>query len=176
LAGYTIAFRVIVFTLLPSWGMANAASTLVGQNLGAGKPDRAETSVWRTAMFNTLFLIFIAILFFSFASPILELFDPTPEVKAYGMDALTIICFGYLFFAYGMVVGQGFNGAGDTRTPMWISLGVFWAVQIPLSWWLSVPLGWGPTGVFVSIALCHSLYAIVSIIIFRMGHWKKVQV
>ena len=176
LAGYTIAFRVIVFTLLPSWGMANAAATLVGQNLGAGFPDRAEASAWRTALWNTIFLVFVAIVFFLFANPILTLFAPEESVRAIGIEALRIICFGYIFFAYGMVIGQSFNGSGDTFTPLIISLVVFWAIQIPLAYVLSITYEWGPTGVFFCIAFCHSLYAVVAIALFKRGKWKTVKV
>jgi putative MATE family efflux protein len=176
LAGYTIAFRVIVFTLLPSWGMANAAATLVGQNLGANQPGRAEISVWRTALFNTIFLVAIAIGFFIFADPILDLFVKEAEVKRIGMAALQIICFGYIFFAYGMVVGQAFNGAGDTRTPLYISLFVFWLIQIPLAYFLALNLDLKSNGVFFSIAICHSLYAIIAVILFRRGKWKLTKV
>jgi putative MATE family efflux protein len=176
LAGYTIAFRVIVFTLLPSWGMANAAATLVGQNLGAKQPERAATSVWRTAKYNALFLVTVSLIFFLFAQPILSFFTDEPEVKRIGISALEIICLGYIFFSYGMVISQAFNGAGDTRTPMWISLVVFWFIQIPLAYWLSIELNWQSNGVFYSIAIAHSLYAIVSILLFRKGKWTLIQV
>ena len=176
LAGYTIAFRVIVFTLLPSWGMANAAATLVGQNLGAKQPERAETSVWRIAKFNTLFLLVISTIFFIFADPILGLFTDQEPVREIGKSALQIICFGYIFFAYGMVLGQGFNGAGDTKTPMYISLFVFWLVQIPMAYLLAVTFEWEGKGVFFSIAFAHSLYAITAMVLFKQGKWKTVQV
>lgn len=176
LAGYTIAFRVIVFTLLPSWGMANAAATLVGQNLGAGHPDRAETSAWRTALWNTIFLVVVAIVFFVFAHPILSIFGVEDTVRDIGIEALRIICFGYIFFAYGMVIGQAFNGSGDTFTPLMISLVVFWAIQIPMAYVLSITYEWGPTGVFFCIAFCHSLYAVVAIALFKRGKWKTVKV
>lgn len=176
LAGYTIAFRLIVFTLLPSWGMANAAATLVGQNLGAKQPERAETSVWRIAKYNTLFLVVVATVFFIFSNPILSFFTAQAEVHTIGKSALQIICFGYIFFAYGMVLGQAFNGAGDTKTPMFISLFVFWLVQIPMAYYLAVPLGWEGDGVFFSIAFSHSLYAIIAMILFKRGKWKTVQV
>lgn len=175
-AGYQISFRVIVFTLLPSWGMANAAATLVGQNLGAKQPERAETSVWRTAWWNTVFLICVAILFSVFADQVLAVFDQSGFVKETAKNALRIICFGYIFFAYGMVVGQAFNGAGDTLTPLLISLGVFWFIQIPLAYYLAITLGWESNGVFVCIAFAHSLYAIVAIWLFRRGKWKSVKV
>ncbi|MEQ9186417.1 MAG: MATE family efflux transporter [Cryomorphaceae bacterium] len=176
LAGYTIAFRVIVFTLLPSWGMANAAATLVGQNLGAKQPERAEISVWRAAMYNTIFLLLVSIIFFIFSEEILNFFTDEIVVREIGTSALRIICAGYIFFSYGMVIGQAFNGAGDTRTPMWISLIVFWLVQIPLSYYLSVELGWKSDGVFVCIAFAHSLYAVVAIVLFKRGKWKLKEV
>ncbi len=176
LAGYTIAFRVIVFTLLPSWGMANAAATLVGQNLGANSPDRAETSVWRIAWYNTFFLVAIAVIFFLIANPLLQFFTSEQEVQAIGKSALQIICFGYIFFAFGMVLGQAFNGAGDTYTPTVISAIVFWVIQIPVAYSLSIPMDFKENGVFISIALAHSLYAIVAIFVFRRGKWKTVKV
>ncbi len=175
-AGYQMSFRVIVFTLLPSWGMANAAATLVGQNLGAGSPERAATSVWRTALWNTIFLVFVAIVFSVFAEAVLSVFNQSGVVLETAVNALRIICFGYIFFAYGMVIGQAFNGAGDTRTPLFISLGVFWLVQIPMAYLLAVYYDWGPNGVFVCIAVCHSLYAVVAIHLFKRGKWKTVTV
>ncbi|MEP1097456.1 MAG: MATE family efflux transporter [Cyclobacteriaceae bacterium] len=176
IAGYQMSFRVIIFTLLPSWGMANAAATLVGQNLGAKKPDRAEISVWKTARWNTIFLIFIAILFSIFADEILSIFNQSGLVQQTAIDALRIICFGYIFFAYGMVIGQAFNGSGDTRTPLYINLVVFWVIQIPLAYLLSIVLDWGPEGVFFCIAFCHSLYAVVAIWLFKKGKWKTTKV
>ncbi|WP_420578043.1 MATE family efflux transporter [Ekhidna sp.] len=175
-AGYQLSFRVIVFTLLPSFGMANAAATLVGQNLGAKKPDRAETSVWRTAKWNTIFLVSVAIVFSIFADQVLGIFDQSGIVLETAKSALRIICFGYIFFAYGMVIGQAFNGAGDTLTPLWINIVVFWAIQIPLSYYLSVLNDWGADGVFFCIAFCHSLYAVIAIVLFKRGKWKTVEV
>ena len=175
-AGYQLAFRVIVFTLLPSWGMANAAATLVGQNLGAKQPDRAETSVWRTAKWNTIFLICVAILFSIFSHEVLAIFDQSGVVLETAIQALRIICFGYIFFAYGMVIGQAFNGAGDTYTPLWINMVVFWAIQIPLAYVLSITYDWGPNGVFFCIAFCHSLYAVIAIVLFKRGKWKTIEV
>lgn len=176
LAGYTIAFRIIVFTLLPSWGMANAAATLVGQNLGAKQPDRAETSVWRTALYNAVFLLVVSIAFFLFADPVLGLFTDEVNVREIGKSALQIICLGYIFFSYGMVIGQAFNGAGDTLTPLIISLVVFWLIQIPLAYYLAVVQGWESNGVFTCIAFAHSLYAIAAILLFRRGNWKAMRV
>ena len=175
-AGYQLAFRVIVFTLLPSFGMANASATLVGQNLGAKKPDRAEKSVWKTAKWNTIFLISVAIVFSIFSDEVLGIFDQSGLVLETAKNALRIICFGYIFFAYGMVVGQAFNGAGDTFTPLWINIVVFWAIQIPLTYLLSVIYGWGPNGVFFCIAFCHSLYAVIAIVLFRRNKWKTIEV
>ena len=176
LAGYTISFRVIVFTILPAWGMSNAAATLVGQNLGAKQPERAEKSVWKTAFYCMVFLGVVSVAFFVFADPIIGFFTQEAVVKSIAIDALKIICLGYLFFAYGMVMTQAFNGAGDTKTPMFINVGVFWLFQIPFAYLLAVPLGWQETGVFVSIAVAHSLHAVVAILIFRRGKWKTVQV
>lgn len=176
LAGYTIAFRVIVFTILPSWGMANAAATLVGQNLGAERPDRAEASVWKTAKWNMFFLGSISLIFIVFAPQILTLFTTDPEALFIGQRALQIICIGYVFFAYGMVISQSFNGAGDTRTPLLINFVVFWLMQIPLSYFLAVWLDLKGDGVFTSIALCHSVHALICIWLFRKGRWKTVKV
>lgn len=176
-AGYTLAFRVIIFTLLPSFGIANAAATLVGQNLGAQQPDRAETSVWKAALYNTFFLFGVSVVFFVFADPILHLlFKAEAAELAVAKSALQIICLGYIFFSYGMVIGQAFNGAGDTLTPMLISLVVFWLIQIPLTYLLAIHLNWKSDGVFASIAICHSLYAIAAITLFKRGKWKLTKV
>jgi len=176
LAGYTIAFRVIVFTILPTWGMANAAATLVGQNLGAKEPERAEKSVWKTAFYSMVFLGVVSVIFFSFAAPIISFFSDEIQVQGIAASALKIICLGYLFFAYGMVISQAFNGAGDTKTPMIINVFVFWLFQIPFAYLLSVNLDMKETGVFISIAAAHSIHAVVCVLIFRRGKWKTVQV
>lgn len=176
LAGYTIAMRVIVFTILPAWGLSNAAATLVGQNLGANEPGRAEASVWKTAYYNVLFLGMVAVVFFVAAEPIIGLFDQSATVKDIGISALRTICFGYIFFAYGMVISQAFNGAGDTKTPLVVNFVVFWLIQIPLAYWLAVHLNWQERGVFFTIAFCHSLQAVVSIVLFRRGKWKLIKV
>ncbi|MEM9325369.1 MAG: MATE family efflux transporter [Bacteroidota bacterium] len=175
-AGYQISFRVIVFTILPAWGMSNAAATLVGQNLGANQPERAERSVWKTAFYCMVFLGIVSAIFFAFADPIISVFKQGEEVKAIAIDSLKIICLGYLFFAYGMVMTQAFNGSGDTKTPMYINIGVFWLFQIPFAYLLAIPWGWEETGVFVSIAVAHSIHAVVAILIFRRGRWKTVKV
>lgn len=176
LAGYTIAIRVIVFAILPAWGMANAAATLVGQNLGAQQPARAEKSVWRTAFFNMIFLGVVTILFFTLATPILSFFSSDTNVLASGIECLQIVSLGYIFYAYGMVVSQAFNGAGDTRTPTLVNLVGFWMFQIPLAYALAVFFTWGPSGVYAAIAIAESLIALVSIYIFKKGHWKNVKI
>lgn len=173
-AGYTIAFRIIIFTILPSWGMANAAATLVGQNLGAKQPERAEKSVWQASRYNMLFLLGVSIIFFIFAHTFVSMFNDNPTVVQYGVDSLRIICLGYIAYAYGMVISQAFNGAGDTFTPTVINLVAFWAVQIPLAYSLAMPAGWGPNGVFAAIAISESLLALIAILVFRRGRWKTV--
>lgn len=175
-AAYTVAIRIIMFTILPSWGLANAAATLVGQNLGAEKPERAEISVWRTAILNMVFLIFVGIIFSIFAKEIIGLFDKTPKVIEIGVICLQIICLGYIFFGYGMVLSQALNGAGDTKTPTIINLICFWALEIPLAYILAKVLDWGPSGVFWSIAISESILAIIAIFVFRRGKWKNMKV
>jgi putative MATE family efflux protein len=176
LAGYTIAIRVIMFTILPSWGMSNASATLVGQNLGAGQPDRAEQSVWKTGFYNMLFLAFIMVIFFLFSGSILELFTSDKDVIFYGMRCLQIIAFGYIFYGYGMVIAQSFNGAGDTVTPTILNLFAFWFLQIPLAYMLAIQLGFGPEGVYAAIPISESALTIVGIVIFKKGKWKTVKI
>lgn len=176
LAGYGIAFRIIMFTILPSWGLSNAAATLVGQNLGAGFPDRAEQSVWKSAYYNMIFLFVISLIFGIWAEWFVRLFTVEPEVVKYGALALRVICCGYIFFAYGMVIGQSFNGAGDTKTPTIINFFCFWLFEVPLAWVLARTFELGPLGIFLAIAVASSLFAIVSIVIFKRGNWKTVQV
>lgn len=175
-AGYTIAIRIIVFTILPSWGMANAAATLVGQNLGAGQPDRAETSAWRAAYCNVAFLFLVGVVFYLAAAPIVGFFDRTPGVVAVAVQSLRIFCLGYLAFAFGMVMTQALNGAGDTRTPTLLNLICFWAIEIPLAYLLANPVDWGPPGVFWAVAFSESLLAVGAVWIFRQGRWKLVKV
>jgi len=176
LAGYTIAIRVIVFAILPAWGMANAAATLVGQNLGANQPDRAEKSVWRTAFFNMIFLGLVTILFFSMADPILRLFTSDEAVLENGILCLQIVSLGYIFYAYGMVISQAFNGAGDTATPTVLNFFGFWTFQIPLAYALAIIFDFGPPGVYAAISIAESCIAIVAIIIFKRGKWKLVKI
>jgi putative MATE family efflux protein len=172
LAGYTIALRIIIFAILPSWGMSNAAATLVGQNLGAGKPERAERSVWVTGFCNMVFLGLVTIVFVVFARPLINIFTTDPDVVPYGIDALRYISYGYVFYAYGMVMVASFNGAGDTTTPTLINLGCYWLFQIPLAYTLALPLGMGARGVFMAICIAESTIAVVGMLIFRRGKWK----
>ena len=172
-AGYIFGIRVIVFALLPSWGMANAAATMVGQALGARDPDRAERAVWKAGFYNMIFLGIVGIVFILFAPQIIWLFTADPKVAPYGVDCLRIVAYGFLFYAYGMVLGQSFNGAGDTWTPTIINLFVFWLFEIPLAYVLSIVMGLGPRGVFVSITLAFSTLAVVSAAVFRRGRWKQ---
>lgn len=176
LAGYTIAIRIVVFTILPAWGMANAGATLVGQNLGAKQPERAERSVWRAAFFNMLFLGTVSVIYFFTAPYLMHFFTQDPLVTQYGAQCLRLVTIGYIFYAYGMVVSQAFNGAGDTRTPTLINLFGFWCFQIPLAYLLAMVFDWGPSGVFIAISVAESMIAIASIIIFRKGRWKNVKV
>ncbi len=175
-AGYTIAIRVIMFTLLPAWGLANAAATLVGQNLGASKPERAEASVWKCASFNLMFLLGVAVVLFIGAEGIIGLFSSQPHVVETGKLALRVLCMGYGFYAYGMVVIQSLNGAGDTKTPTVLNLIAFWAVQIPTAYVLAVILDLGPVGVFAAVPIAESVLAMLGIWRFRLGGWKVVKV
>ncbi|KAA3440052.1 MATE family efflux transporter [Rufibacter hautae] len=176
LAGYTIAFRIITFTLLPAWGLSSAAATLVGQNLGAGKPRRAEISVWLTARYNMIFLAVVTAGFFLFGEHLSSFFTQEPEVISIASEGLTIITLGYVFFGLGMVMVQAFNGAGDTRTPAFINILVLWIIEIPLAYLLAIHLGFGITGIFVTIACSHSSHALVSWWVFRRGRWKAVKI
>jgi putative MATE family efflux protein len=158
LAGYTVALRIIIFALLPSWGMSNAAATLVGQNLGAGKPERAERSVWVTGFINMVFLAGVTVVFIVLAKPLIGIFSTDPNVVPYGVDALRYISYGYIFYAYGMVMVASFNGAGDTTTPTFINFGL------------------GARGVFFAITIAESTVAVVGVLVFRRGRWKTRQI
>ena len=173
-AGYTIAIRVIIFAIMPAWGLANAAATLVGQNLGAGQTLRAEQSAWKAAFYNLLFLSMITVLFMVFAPNIIGFFSTDPKVLAAGVSCLRIVSIGYPFCAYGMVIGQSLNGAGDTLSPTLINLLVFWIIGIPLAYFLSIHLQ--GMGVYVAIASSDFLLAFLSIWVFRQGKWKSIKV
>jgi putative MATE family efflux protein len=172
LAGYTIAVRLIIFALLPSWGLSNAAATMVGQGLGARKPDRAEASVWRAGGYNAVFLSGVGVIFLLAAPLLLRAFTSDPEVTGYAVACLRIVAIGFPFYAYGMVLTQSFNGAGDTWTPTWLNFLCFWVFEIPLAWSLAGPAGLGPSGVFWAIMAAFSLLAGASAAVFRRGAWK----
>lgn len=176
LAGYTIAIRVIMFTLMPSWGMSNAAATLVGQNLGANKPKRAETSVWKTGKYNAVFMGLVSVVYLLFAQQIVGLFNATPIVVKSGALCLQVIALGYVFYAYGMVVTQAFNGSGDTRTPTRLNLIAFWLFQLPLAYVLAFVFKMDELGVFVAITAAQVLLAVLSIVWFKKGRWKTISV
>lgn len=176
LAGYTIAIRVMMFTLMPAWGMSNAAATLVGQNLGAQKPDRAEQSVWKTGRYTAYFMGLVSLVYLVFATHIIELFNTQPDVVKYGSLCLRVLAAGYIFYAYGMVVIQSFNGAGDTKTPTYINFVCFWLFQLPFAYLTAITLDFGPIGVFASITAAEVLIAVIGIIWFKKGKWKLVKV
>ena len=176
LAGYTIAIRIVIFGLLPSWGMSNAAATLVGQNLGAKKPDRAARSVFLAGLYNMTFLGVVGLCFFLFSHGLVGLFTSDPAIAPVAADGLRIIAAGFLFYAWGMVLVQSFNGAGDTWTPTVINFFVFWLWEIPLAWVLAVRLGLGPRGIFYAITIAFSTLAVVGGLLFRRGKWKEKKV
>jgi len=176
LAGYTIAIRIVIFVILPSWGLSNAAATLVGQNLGAGKPDRAETSVWRTGFYNMLFLGGVGVILIMFAEPAVRLFTHDPEVIPLAASCLRILSYGNIGYAYGMVMLQAFNGAGDTITPTWVNLFGFWFLEIPLAYWLAIPMYLRSKGVFFSIVIAEGSIALAGILLFRRGRWKQQKI
>ena len=176
LAGFTIAIRIIIFALLPAWGLANAAATLVGQSLGAGKPERGEQAVWRAAFYNVIFLGAAGLCFVVFAKPIAHAFTADPVVASIAADCLRIISYGYLFYAYAMVLTNSFNGAGDTWTPTWLNLFCFWLWEIPIAWVLARHFNLGPQGVAWSVTIAFSTLAVASAVLFRRGRWKLKRV
>jgi len=175
-AGYTVGIRIFIFAILPSWGLSSAAATLVGQNLGAQKPDRAERSVWLTGLYNMVFLGIVTIVFVAFPEPIIRLFTDDPAVIPFGVDCLRIISYGNLAYAYGMVMVQSFNGAGDTFTPTVVNIFGYWLFQLPVAYWLAFHTSLGPKGVFAAIPIAEAAIALVGVILFRRGRWKGKQI
>ena len=175
-AGYTVAIRIVIFFILPSWGLSNAAATLVGQNLGAKHPDRAEQAVWRTGFYNMVFLGAIGVFFVIFATPAVSLFVHDPVVVPLAATALRIMSCGNVAYAYGMVMLQAFNGAGDTITPTIVNFFGFWVLELPLAWWLATHTGLHSSGAIVSIVIAEGFMAAVSIVLFRRGRWKTQRI
>ena len=176
LAAYTIAIRIVIFAILPSWGLSNAAATLVGQNLGAGRPDRARNAVWRTGLWNMIFLGSVGIVFIVFAPWIIGLFTQDPAVVPVAVDCLRIFSCGNIAFAYGMVLMQAFNGAGDTLTPTYINLFGFWILEIPLAWWLAMHSFMHVNGVFVAVVVAQAVVVLIGLVLFRQGRWAKQRI
>jgi putative MATE family efflux protein len=175
-AGYTIAIRIVVFFILPSWGLSNAAATLVGQNLGAKRPDRAAQSVWQTGFYNMLFLGVIGVFFIVFATPVVKLFVSDPAVVPIAAIALRTFSCGNIGYAYGMVMLQAFNGAGDTLTPTIVNFFGFWVLELPLAWWLAVSLHWRAEGAFLSIVIAECSIAAAGMVLFRRGRWARQRI
>ena len=176
LAGYTIAIRIVIFCLMPAWGLSNAAATLVGQNLGANAPERAAQAVWKTGKYNAIFMGIFSLIFLIWSQPIVGLFSPITTVIATASLSLRIFACGYIFYAFGMVLIQSFNGAGDTKTPTYINLVCFWVFQLPLAYFTAIKLNWGPIGVMVAIVSAEILLTIISAYYFNLGKWKKIKV
>jgi Na+-driven multidrug efflux pump len=176
LAGSTIAIRIVIFVLLPAWGLSNAAATLVGQNLGAHRPDRAEASVWRACLYNGVLLGVISVFFVTFAETVVSAFTSDPQVASVAVNGLRIISGGFVFYAVGYVLTQAFNGAGDAVTPTWINIGCLWLGELPFAYLLSHTLGMGPDGAFWAMAVAFSVMSLVAALIFRRGTWKTAKV
>jgi len=175
-AAYTIAIRMIEFVFLPAWGLGNAAATMVGQNLGALRPDRAEAATWAACRYNAIFMTTLGGTFFVFAPEIVGLFSADPEILRYGTNCLRILGLGYPMYAVGMIITQALNGAGDTRTPSFLNLIAFWLTQIPLAYWLATSVDMGPNGVFWAIVISESLLTVLGVLVFRRGAWRLQQV
>jgi putative MATE family efflux protein len=175
-AGYTIAIRWIVFFILPAFGLSNAAATLVGQNLGANQPERAEQSVWKTAKYNAIFMAFVSLLFLVCARFFVTIITTEPAVVEIAVSSLRIVSLGYIFYGVGMVMMNAFNGAGDSKTPTWVNLFWFWIFQIPFAYLLAIVWDWGPTGVFVAIVVTETCITITSVLLFKRGKWKLVKI
>ncbi len=176
LAGYTIAIRILIFVLMPSWGLSNAAATLVGQNLGAKQPERAETSVWRTGLYNMIFLGVIGLFFVVFAEPVIRLFTSDPAVVPLAVSSLRILSYGNIGYAYGMVMLQAFNGAGDTVTPTIVHFFGFWLLEIPLAYFLAITIRMQSNGVYIAIVIAEAAIAAAGIVLFKRGRWKRQQI
>jgi putative MATE family efflux protein len=175
-AGATITIRVMLFSLMPAWGLSNATATLVGQSLGAGSPKRAEAIVWRIGFYNMCFLLLVSFFYFCFSEAIIGIFTDDPTVIAVGAEWLRILAYGYFIYGWWMVSSQAFNGAGDTHTPTWINMIFFWTIQIPLSWYLSIPLGWQQSGVFWGVFFSETAAGLFTLWLFRQGNWKNYRV
>jgi putative MATE family efflux protein len=176
IAGYTIAFRMIIFTILPAWGLSNAAATLVGQNLGAGKPQRAEKAVYSTGFYNMIYMLIVSGAFLFFPAPLVSIFSSEPGVARTAVTCLTILGFGYVAYAWGMIFTQAFNGAGDTLTPTLINLFAFWIVQIPMAYLLAIHLSYGPSGAFTAIPVADVVFTLIAFVLFRRGAWKTQKI
>ena len=175
-AGYQVAIRNVVFFILPAWGLSNAAATLVGQNLGAKHPDRAEKSVFLTTKYNAVFMSLVMLLFIFFAKPIISIFTHVPEDLYFGVQSLQIFGTGYIFYGIGMVMVQALNGAGDTQTPTRINLICFWLFQIPLAYLLVKVFKTGVIGAFISIPIAETALALAAWYYFKKGKWKEVKI
>jgi putative MATE family efflux protein len=176
IATYTILVRILIFSLMPAWGLAGAAATLVGQNLGAKKVKRAEVAVYLTAKYNMIFLVIVSVIYFFGGKYLVGFFTQNQNVIEMAQNGLQIMVLGYIFFAVGMVMIQSFNGAGDTKTPLWINIFIFGCIEIPLAYLLAIPLDLKLNGVFISITISHSLHAVIAYIMFKKGRWKKITV
>jgi putative MATE family efflux protein len=175
-AGYTIAVRMIIFTILPAWGLSNAAATLVGQNLGAAKPQRAESAVYRTGVYNMIYMAIVSIAFLFFPTPLVAFFSTEPTVSRTAVSCLNIFALGYMSYAWGMVFMQAFNGAGDTITPTLINLVTFWMLQIPVAYLLAIHYSFGPRGAFAAVPLADVAFTLTAFLLFRRGAWKRQKI
>ncbi|HEU5290867.1 MAG TPA: MATE family efflux transporter, partial [Cyclobacteriaceae bacterium] len=175
-AGSTIALRIMMFTLMPAWGMSNAAATLVGQNLGAGQPDRAESSVWKIGVYNMIFLSAVSVCYFIFNESLVGIFTDDPTVVAIGSEWLQILSYSFIVYGWWMVSGNAFNGAGDTKTPTKINLVFFWFIQIPLSYFLAITMEWQHSGVFWGVFISETSVGLFTLWLFSRGGWKTVKV
>ena len=175
-AASTTVIRLMMFTLMPAWGLSNAAATLVGQNLGAKNPQRAEKSVWRIGFYNMFYLIVVSILYFSFNEALMKIFTDDHKVISLGAEWLRILSYSYFIYGWWMVSVQAFNGAGDTKTPTLINLVFFWLIQIPLSYWLAIKLDWQQSGIFWGVFVSETLVGLFTLLLFTRGRWKNMEV